>query len=62
MRSSIIVIAGASLMSSVPGLNARPRRVIFLSFSSPKCFLASSIIFFGWFLLTVIALSRRVGV
>ena len=62
MRSSIIVTAGASLMSSVPGLNARPRRVIFWSFSLPMCFFARSIIIFGWFLLTVIAFSRRVGV
>ena len=34
----MMVIAGASRMSSVRGLNARPHSAIVLPFSEPKCF------------------------
>ena len=36
-RAWIIVMAGASRTSSVPGLKARPQTAIFLSFKSLKC-------------------------
>lgn len=51
----------ASLMSSVSGLNDKPRRAIFLSLRLPSCCLQNWTAFSGWVLLTFSTDSRSSG-